>query len=647
MEAANSSQLASPDATESIEQLNRLFGAYRAEYLGKDLFELYTEPAYFGSLTARRNCMLVGGRGSGKTTVLRGLSYEGRFALANHDVAAVVDSPYVGIYYRVNTNRVSAFRGRELEESAWVRHFSHYFNLLLCEQTLRFTSWYERLTGRALNVDSVECSTVAATLHGEADSLQALHRTIVNARTAFEAYINNVADATPPPLSMAGAPVDALMSTLANVPEFDGRHFFFLIDEYENFEAYQQVVVNTLIKQAGELYTFKVGIRELGWKRRTTLNPDEQLVHPADYARISIAEELGGSRFDEFAAAVCNRRISRLKIRQNDVIRDVMTLLPGLSEDEEARRLGAEEEASRIIEALRPHVTAPELRALSETDPLRVILIDFWAQARDRPLVEMYLDFRAHPEKWETRFTNYGHALLYPLRRGKRGIRKYYCGWSVFTHLAAGNIRYLLELVDQSLLRHVQADGSLAQPVSPDVQTAAAQSVGQKNLTELEGLAVEGARLTRLLLGLGRVFGTMAAQPLGHTPELNQFHLEDSSAGSALDKDATEVERLLRAAVMHLALVRSTGTKLAEEGATREYDYMVHPIFSPFFVFSYRRKRKMSFTDSEIIGLVHTPRETIPEILGRTNRRIEDDLPDQLRLFEAYYASHADTSTSD
>jgi hypothetical protein len=123
----------------------------------------------------------------------------------------------------------------------------------------------------------------------------------------------------------------------------------------------------------------------------------------------------------------------------------------------------------------------------------------------------------------------------------------------------------------------------------------------------------------------------MAADACGHAPEVNQFHLSDQNGD-------VEIEKLLSSAVMHLALIRSTGNKLADEADTREYDYMVHPIYSAFFNFSYRRKRKMMLSGTQLLGLVKRPKATIREILAQSNR-IEGDepLPDQLRLFESYY----------
>ena len=95
------------------QQLSELFGSYKAEWLKEQMFDLFTEPAYFPELVTQRPCMLIGGRGTGKTTVLRSLSYEGQFALKGHVEHDIPTWPYYGFYYRVNTNRVTAFRGPE------------------------------------------------------------------------------------------------------------------------------------------------------------------------------------------------------------------------------------------------------------------------------------------------------------------------------------------------------------------------------------------------------------------------------------------------------------------------------------------------------------------------------------------------------
>lgn len=607
------------------EQLSNLFGSYKAEWLKDKIYRLFSKPEYFPELETPRPCILFGGRGTGKTTVLRCLSYDGQFALSSHNVEKIDEWPYYGIYYRINTNRVNAFKGPEVSDEYWKRLFAHYFNLVICDQLIRFLEWYYHHKPSASQLDSKACAKIAKSLNiPRVETLKKLANEIDDLRIEFEAYINNIATQKPPLLSMQGAPIDTMVDAIEKLPQFTGKTFFLLIDEYENFQEYQQQVVNTLIKHSGQHYTFKISVKELGWRCRTTLNENEQLISPADYVRINILEKLSGTVFNKFALSVCNMRVAQLKVNDNAVIEDISLFLPHLSIENEAEKLG-----------IRDITDYPSDKSHEVQPPLFLYFLKFWADTKNIPFEDVISDYNANKTEWETRFDNYKYALLFTIKRGKSGIRKYYSGWDIFVKIAGENIRYLLELVDQSLLLHIREGNALSMPISPETQTRAAQNTGKKNLAELEGLDVHGAKLTKLLLSLGRIFEVMASDVSGHAPEINQFYIEEDADISAEERQ--EVEDLLRAAIMHLALVRVSGTKYTDEADTKDYDYMIHPIFSPFFYFSHRRKRKMKVTMRQLLGLVKTHKESIKHILALQHRDYEEELPDQLLLFKGYY----------
>ena len=619
--------------SETLARLSELFGAHKAEWLGSRLFELFSAPCYFPQMTTSRPCVLVGGRGTGKTTVLRGLSYQGRFELEERNAQSVPSWSYYGFYYRVDTNKVGAFKGPELSEIEWLRHFGHYVNLLMCVQVLRFLSWYQTITQIPTDLPEDELESIATAFNLPPPSsnehlLQLLQRSL----TEFEAHINNVADSTASNLSMQGAPIGLLIESVRRQEVFAGKLFFFLIDEYENLEDYQQRLMNTLIKHSGEVYSFKVCVRELGWRVRNTLAENEYLVSPADYIRIDITDVMQGTQFDEFSHKVCQDRLAALVDGNNNDVAEIRDLLPSVSEEEEARLLGIEENNRETLEALRKIAPTDVVESLS---PMEICLLKFWAESHNQSLSEVFEDFQRNTGAWRIRLNNYRYALLFTLRRGRPGIRKYYSGWDTFIQLSGGNIRFLLQLVEASLARHLREGRGLHQPLSPGLQTSAAQAIGRANLTELEGMSVRGAQLTKFLLSLGRVFEIMAASPEGHAPEVNQFEVVDTS-GTPTQKH--ESDALLEAAVMHLALSRHSGSKLAGQGETRDWDFMIYPIFAPFFNFSYRRKRKMTLAPEQILALVNSPSPAIRRILAASNRTPDEPLPEQLRLFEAFYA---------
>lgn len=611
--------------------LYQVFGSTRAEWLGEQLYELFAEPSYFPELQTNRPCFLVGGRGTGKTTALKGLSYEGQAAL--RPSSDPLEWGFYGLYHRVNTNRVTAFSGDELGEDRWSRLFGHYLNLTFTQSILSFLGWLQVKTNAVIDIEEEELRLVARSLGivEAVPDLPALGRNIRMALVDFEATVNNVVDAVPPPLSMLGAPLDQLIGALHKVPVFKGKIFFLLIDEYENYLPYQQSLVNTLVKHSGNAYTVKVGVRQLGWKVRTTQNPDEQLMYPADYALIEVEDRLEGDYFKDFATQVCQGRLDLLARRLGTDSPQVATLLPGISDEEEARFLGIDAEIRAIRTELAEAGTLFE--ELEQMPELKAYLLRFWSRAQRTNLISEVQDFRKDPSNWETRYQNYKHALLYTLRRGRGGPRKYYAGWDTFLLISNSNIRYALELVYESLKHNLEDSDNAFAPVSPASQTAAAQAVGARALRELEGVSIYGSQLTKLVLGLGRVFSVMASQAEGHAPEVNQFHFNPNSSHPTCRQKG-----LLEAAVMHLAFIRKSGTKLSEQSSTQEFDYWLNPVFAPFFIYSHRRKRKMQLDYDLLEGLVDHPRPTIRRILANTNRTIDDELPEQLQMFEGYYA---------
>ncbi|HEX4693556.1 hypothetical protein [Sphingomonas sp.] len=605
-------------------EASELFGNYKAEWLGERIFEYFRTPTYFPDLERPRPCVLIGGRGTGKTTVLRCLSYEGRFAL-DSDPAKIPNWEYYGFYYRVNTNRVSAFKGPELPPERWQKLFGHYINLLLSQNVTKFLEWYAQHCPDAPALGEDLCLEVSRALNVEdATDLKSLRIAVRKGLSDFERLLNNIKAEQDLGLSLQGAPLDALFAGLREMPQFAGKSFFFLLDEYENLLDDQQVVVNSLLKHATVDYTFKIGVRELGWRRRYTLSDTEELTSPADYVRIDISVILTGDEFKEFARDVCDARLKNMLQPAASII----DLLPAATADAEAEALGASRVAKPIRERIRLSSDTRIARGADALSDLDVILIDLRGRLRGMTLEKALREQRTDSDEWHNFVDNYRYAALFQIAEAGSGITKLYCGWTTYTTMASANIRYLLELVDYAFREHQQADGTLGEKFSWQTQTKAAQAVGRKNLFELEGFR-EGALLVKLTIGLGRLFQIMARRPEGHSPEQNQFAL------SAVAPLSPQVESLLTNAVMHSALVRTIANKLNQTDA-RSYDYSLHPIFSAFFGISHRRKRKIIINPDDLMVIVKDPGRGVRQLLEREPEDVREPLPEQLRLFEAY-----------
>ena len=258
------------------------------------------------------------------------------------------------------------------------------------------------------------------------------------------------------------------------------------MDEYENLEGYQQSVVNTLIKHCGGLYSFKVGVKELGVKERSTLNDSEELVHPADYRRINISDELTRGDFGRFAADVCRSRLQEA-VGSGESVPGMPEVFPGVTAEKEAELLGV---SGALEKAVRESsVTESAVGDFEEwrrsVEILEAYTLVVRAGAEGKTLDEKLAEARANPRRWRQQYENYRHSYLFTIKRGKRGIRKHYAGWDTLCRLAASNVRYMLELVERALERNLDDGGGPLGPVSAEVQTKAAQYVGKARLREV------------------------------------------------------------------------------------------------------------------------------------------------------------------
>lgn len=619
------------ETAEQTDDWSDLFGNYKAEWLGERIFAYFRKPTYFPDIERPRPCVLIGGRGTGKTTVLRTLSYEGQFGLDGNK-QRIPEWPYYGFYYRVNTNRVTAFQGPELPNEQWRKLFGHYLNLVLCQQVLKFLAWFEDARPDLRSSESELWVEVSKSLNlPEAHSVAEMRSVLHGGLREFEALLNNLKADRPLKLSLQGAPIDILIAGIKNIPHFAGKHFFFLVDEYENLLDDQQVVVNTLLKHASSDYTFKIGVRELGWRRRNTLSGTEELTSPADYVRVDIADRLGPSEFKAFAKDVCD---SRLRNKLGEAVGSIVDFFPAATPEEEALFLGSKAKAAPIRRKLRVSADQRLAREADQLKDLDLMMIELRSDQRDITIEQVMRERHSSPEEWRSFVDNYRYAALFQIAEPAAEIIKLYSGWTTYTTLAASNIRYLLELVDNALREHRDAGGKSAEPISWEAQTRAAQGVGRKNLFELEGFR-EGALLVRLTGGLGRMFQVMARQPARHAPEQNQFALSPT-----LDVPPA-VKALLDNAVMHSALVRDFGNKLNREDA-RSYDYSLHPIFSAFFGISHRRKRKIMIRPDDLLALVNDTQRGLTRLLRKQKRSIEaEPLPSQMQLFEGLFSDSA------
>lgn len=124
----------SPDS----KSLQDIFAKNRAEELGLDVWQHFVIPPFYDSLdldVARKPRVIMGGRGCGKTMLLRYLSHYSTFSLDRNKIPDTA-AKQIGIYWKADTQFAVALTGRGLDETEWIVAFDHEVALRLAVEIL-------------------------------------------------------------------------------------------------------------------------------------------------------------------------------------------------------------------------------------------------------------------------------------------------------------------------------------------------------------------------------------------------------------------------------------------------------------------------------------------------------------------------------
>ena len=616
--------------------LRQLFGDNRAEWPSEDFDELFVKPSYSSKLESLKPCILVGGRGTGKTTALQSLKFDVSLDRYKRRGDSFSDMPYLGVFLRINKNQVNAFQGGGRSEEQWNKIFAHYFNLMIAYQMVELCTWVEDETGSSISSDDLNIIGIDLALN-KCKNLVQLSASIRESISTLQIHINSLKCQEEILLSVAEYPLRTITEALIKSLDQDEKTIFCCIDEYENLLPYQQAIVNTYIKHASPPLSYKVGVRKYGIKNYQTLDGGDLLKTPDDFSEIEISEE----GFPSFAVEVAEKRLS-LAIRKGiEVPAKLSEFLRELSFNEELELLGASKVTSTVLSEL--ELDCPDIyQELKKQESTNLYFLQYWAEQESKKLCVIAKEYLSSETKWKTRFGNYKYASLFWLTAGRKGtrIRKFYAGQQTYLALASGNIRFFLELIDQAisieLSERVDETKIANLSLSPKAQTIAAKKVGERRLDQLEGLADNGVQLKRLVLAVGKVFFEFAKSPIGKTPEITSFLING-------EEDAVkQIKKLLRDGVGHLAIEASPRTKATSNSELRDEEFRLHPIFCAFFEMSHRKKRRTTFNAEDMLRSTETnPSASIRKMMGGTEHTDIEDLPAQLALFSPFYGGNS------
>ena len=272
---------------------------------------------------SRMPMLLLGGKGSGKTHLMRYCSAPVQAARYAGDVAqAAIGDGYLGIYVTLDALNTDKFAREEPVEEHWSLVFNHYFELWLATALLATI----RDCARSHSVVFPEPEFVAAVIKlfdiAPAiipSNLDALDDHLTRTRKHIDSVVNNSRLRGERPLFditfSAGRLVFGIPELVSrHAPAFNDVLFVYLIDEVENLTADQQRFLNSLIRYRRGSATIRVGGRLYGMKTLETTGSGEPIRSGAEYERVVLDEILRDQpqQYDSFVRSLVAKRLERV-----------------------------------------------------------------------------------------------------------------------------------------------------------------------------------------------------------------------------------------------------------------------------------------------------------------------------------------------
>lgn len=559
----------------------------------------FVEPKFIKSVISPKASVIIGERGSGKTTLLRQL--EKTF---NHSQ----DLEYLGIYYRFETAYVKALNNPEMTVdqniSAFSQSLAAILGKLLCQilegiktfKDIRYEREEEICKKLTMDIELPIAEKVSS--YGQlAEIYESIRKKIlINLQNGenicyfeYTSFIND------------------FCQELRKESLFSQSCFCVLLDEYENLTFSQQRVVNSFIKNSSYYLTYKVCMRPDGFLTKDTVADKEQLMFGHDYEEFDYVKDIVGSEKDvkKHLRRICANRLDyfyrqhKIKFEKKDLdIDSYLDIVKDETDIESWERI--EEYKEQLRGGLRNRYPdkVEIIDALNIID-LKLICILYQKKYSEEDIFENICSFT---EKYKNWMHNYKKNIIFQITSECEQTRKY-CGFDTIIKLSNGNTRTVLEIMHYAF-GELNAVEKVYKKISVKRQTDAVNRVAESSFEQIDYIPFNGYKAKNLANALGNLFAEFMKDPRVKKFEVNSFSITISKMK---DEETNELKAILRDAVVWGVLIPSKANKIKNKGdiVFDGRDYMLHPIFAPYFKISYRKRQKCELRDVDIYSMLH------------------------------------------
>lgn len=651
----------------------------RADILPPDVSQEFIVPPFFQEISIfgdNKSVRVLGGRGCGKTMLLRYFCHGSRFS-ANREQISDSEFDQIGLYFRPDTGFCALLSPTWLPEQQDGHAFSHYLTLNLINeacQAVRGISAAKNLQNGALDLSGVKLGvTLTTQLDLSAPSFEALEQRVEVLLAEFDLWVRNPGRCQEPKFVHFTKIIPALAADLAkHSPRLSSVSFRVFVDEFENLLQRHREIVCDAIKHPQQHITVHIAHKRDAVTDFKT-SSEERIMASHDIRTIDIekllldregmfevlAAELflfkicqagGSASYPAFKPELLHDPVHlphRLSDEyRRDILGYVKQVLPELQAPEIARE--ALKDAAlrrRVTEFIRKGLEQQGLA--SHIDP-ETLISEEYAEATvvlgailhrksqaGREAVNLFQHLLENGKLASDPFYKTGgwvdnnlYGCLFHLYAGlPRRPNILYSGFSRFCKIASPNLRFFMELCHTTLLLGYQrlsaSDISGPLRVSCENQASAAQQVSDAMFEDIVQLGPHGDRLLDFARRLGSLFEGYNKRRSQSEPEINHFSVSGANS-TPLSETAVAI---LREAKIWSVLREMDDTKSKAEYDSVQYELVLNTIYAPHFKISYRKRRKITLTTDQLEIILMQSDKQFESLLKQLVESQDDALP--------------------
>lgn len=624
--------------------LSTLFARNRAEELPNDLWGSFVLPTTYESfnlLSYDKATLIVGGRGTGKTSFLKYHCYQTQMS-KKRTLLTEDDIKRVGIYWKPDTYFAKLF-DQNFMGDIWKSAFSTYVGLSLVIELSRMVQTFvnsnfekESVKNELLSICPPRELTESLNIPAETTYAD-LEKKCNGTQYKFENWTNNPRGE--PPVSFDGrSALGLVILDLKSKGFFQNTVFHVFVDEFENLLEEQQKIINTWMKHND----VSRAIFSAAFKKYATVSSDtiskENFQRGHDYRVVDMIEDVYAKDDNSFKVLAAEIVISKLQEQFSSLQLVDETLISDRNRLEDRKQKIYRDAVMEQIRQVFPEKTLKEmaLDILQDKSLLKKLKDNINKALNDKKSTLKAEDFidesfpdasiihgivlsrdKIDPKIQLAEFNKYRDSqdgpyknlipnyivggILYLYIAFPQRVCPIYAGFEKFCLMARNNLRHMLELCHQSFVELENSmDNSYNKEIPPqisvDIQSKAARICSKAELEKISELGPYGQELQKIAIRLGSIFILRQKMPAQSEPEVLHFSLDTLE----IEKNEPLIATLMKEAITWNVLQEFNATKEKSKDSSAMKEYMLTPMLSPYFRLTPRKGRKIDFNVSEI-----------------------------------------------